>query len=451
MDPDLRNADLDELERDEMESPGAAEPLEAEPTAYAPSVAERLAIYQRAGGIVTPLITIVFAFFMGGLVVFLTHPSAGLRLPYEVYKGIFFGSGLDWFFHFGSYHIDLPFTNHQVFFWWNTSTQNNSAYNLQQTLILTSTLILTGLAVAFAFRCGLFNIGGQGQYFVGVITGIWIGTRFPGMNHGVHILFAMAVAAAAGALWAAIAGFLKATTGAHEVISTIMLNWIAYWIGVWVFGQGGPLQGPQKFSPTSAVVVPSARLPVFWGIPLLQGVHIGFFIALFALVAFWFTLQRTTLGYEVRAVGFNPDAARYGGISVKRNYVVAMAVSGMFAGIAGAIDMLGYLYQYGSLDVQVSTIGFIGIAVALLGRNKAVGVGLSALLFACLIYGTSGRGISSNVIPPELTGNLALMIQAFVLLFIGADVLILYVWQARKKLVRKRPPPAEPQPTGSTS
>ena len=227
-----------------------------------------------------------------------------------------------------------------------------------------------------------------------------------------------------------------------------MLNWIATYMGEWAFGQGGPLQGPQKFSPTSGVVTPSAKLPVFWGNAALQGVHIGFFIALAALVSFWFVLQRTTLGYEVRAVGFNPEAARYGGISVKRNFVVAMAISGLFAGLAGGLDVLGYLYQYGSLDVQASSIGFIGIAVALLGRNKAVGVGLSALLFAVLIYGTSGRGISgTNVIPPELTGNLAYMIQAFVLLFIGADVLILYVWQARRKMIRRRPRTGAAQPS----
>ncbi len=437
------------------ETPHAPEPLEAEPTAYAPSVAERLAFYQRAGGIVTPIITATLAFLMGGLVVFATghHPfsAAGIKRPFLVYKGIVSGTWLDWFFHFGNYHIDIPFTSHHIFFWWNTSTSNNAAYNLQQTLLLTTTLILTGLAVSFAFRCGLFNIGGQGQYLIGVITGIWIGTSFPGMNRPLHILFAIVVASLCGAVWSAIAGILKATTGAHEVITTIMLNWIAYWIGNYVFGQGGPLQGPQKFSPTSGVVVPSAKLPVFWGNPALQGVHIGFFIAIAALVSFWFILQRTTLGYEVRAVGFNPEAARYGGISVTRNYVAAMAIAGLFAGLAGALDMLGYIYQFGSLDVQASQIGFIGIAVALLGRNKAVGVGLSALLFACLIYGTSGRGISQSVLPPELAGNLAFMIQALVLLFIGADVLILYLWQARKRLPLRRGQHAAPQPTGGGS
>jgi ABC-type uncharacterized transport system permease subunit len=436
----------------ESEAAPVSEPLEAEPTAYAPSVAERLAIYQRAGGIITPLVTVLFAFFMGGIVVLATGSASALKhpwhRPYEVYRAIVLGSGLNWFKHFGSYHIDIPFTHHHIWFWWNTSTASNAAYNFQQTLIFTASLILTGLAVSFAFRCGLFNIGGQGQYLVGIITGIWIGTQFGGLNGPLHILLTVVVASLAGAVWAAIAGFLKATTGAHEVITTIMLNWIATYMGEWAFGQGGPLQGPQRFSPTSGVVVPSAKLPTFWGVAALQAVHIGFFISIAALVAFWFILQRTTLGYEVRAVGFNPEAARYGGISVKRNYVAAMAISGLFAGLAGVLDVTGYLYQYGSLDVQASNIGFIGIAVALLGRNKAVGVGLSALLFAVLIYGTSGRGISgASVIPPELTGNLAYMIQAFVLLFIGADVLILYVWQARRKVIRRRPASPTPQPS----
>jgi general nucleoside transport system permease protein len=425
----------------ELDPSSAPEPLEASPTAYAPSVAERLAIYQRAGGIVTPVITAIFAFFMGGIVVAATGHN-----PLSVYKGIFQGTGLNWL---------SPITFHNGLHWvgWNTAVANNAAYNLQQTLLLTTTLILTGLAVAFAFRCGLFNIGGQGQYLVGVITGLWVGTNFPQMNHFVHVLFAIVVASVAGALWAAIAGFLKATTGAHEVITTIMLNWIAYWIGEYVFAQGGPLQNSTNASlPVSNDVVSSAKLPVWWGVAALQGLHIGFFIALAALVAFWFTLQRTTLGYEVRAVGFNPEAARYGGISVAKNYVLAMAISGMFAGLAGVLDMLGYQYRFGQLDVINSQIGFIGIAVALLGRNKAVGVGLSALLFAALLYGTSTRSLNPSVFPPELAGNLTLMIQALVLLFIGADVLILYVWRSRKKLIPRRGagrPPA-PQPTESS-
>jgi len=158
------------------------------------------------------------------------------------------------------------------------------------------------------------------------------------------------------------------------------------------------------------------------------------FIALGALVVFWVVLNRTTLGYQVRAVGFNPEAARYGGISVARNYVYAMAISGAFAGLGGAVDILGWQYRLGVLDIQVSQIGFVGIAVALLGRNTAVGIGLAALLFGALVNGTSTRGLDPSVFPPQLAGNLTLMIQALVLLFVGADVLVLYVWNLRKKV-----------------
>ena len=151
-----------------------------------------------------------------------------------------------------------------------------------------------------------------------------------------HIVLCMLAACAAGAAWAGLAGLLKATTGTNEVISTIMLNWIALWVGVWLFGLGGPLQSKvDKSVPVSADIVAGAKLPVFWGDPELQGLHIGLFIALAALVVFWVLLNRTVTGYEVRAVGFNPDAAQASGISVGRNYVLAMAVCGLFAGLAG--------------------------------------------------------------------------------------------------------------------
>jgi ABC-type uncharacterized transport system permease subunit len=404
--------------------------LESDPESYAPSVAKRLAFYQRAGGIVTPLMTAVFAFLMGGIVVAATGHN-----PWSVYKAIFEGAGLNWFFHFGNYHVDVPFTNHHIWFWWNTSTNTTSAYNLTQTLLTTAPLILTGLAVAFAFRCGMFNIGGQGQYLMGAIVGVYVGSRFVDMAHIPHVVLAIVLASLAGALWGAIAGFLKATVGAHEVITTIMLNWIAYWGGSYLFGRGGPLQNHTSVSvPISDDIAKGAKLAPVWGNPALQALHSGIFLALAALFVFYIVLNRTTLGYEVRAVGFNPEAARYGGISVGRNFVVAMAISGLFAGLAGAIDILGWQFRLGVLDVQVSNIGFIGIAVALLGRNTAVGVGLSALLFGGLLTGTSTRSLDPNIFPPQLAGNLALMIQALVLLFVGADLLIIYIWQARRKL-----------------
>ena len=370
------------------------------------SFAERLALAQRAGGLVAPLLTVVLAFVMGGLVVLVTTG----KNPIETYKAIFEGSGLNWFFQ-------IP---------WDTSSV--AAFNLQQTLIQTTTLILVGLAVGFAFRCGLFNIGGQGQYLSGAFLAVWIGSSFEGMSPIPHVLLALVVGTAAGALLAGLAGFLKATVGAHEVITTIMLNWTVVWVGVFLFGLDGPLQNDtQAFVPISNTVVEGAKLRVFWGDPLLQGLHIGFFIALAALVVYWAILNRTTLGYGVKAVGFNPEAARYGGISVSRNYFLAMAVSGAFAGLAGVIDILGWQFRLGTGDVQTNVIGFTGIAVALLGRNTAIGTGLAALLFGALLTGTSTRNLDPSIFQPELASNLTLLIQGLVVLFVGMDLVMLWL------------------------
>src|SRR6185437_11609497 len=166
------------------------------------------AFYQRAGGIITPLLTVVIAFFAGGLVVLATGHN-----PLRTYKAVWDGTGLNWFFHFGHYHVDLPFTSHRVFFWWETNSNALAPYNLSQTLIL------TGLAVSFAFRCGLFNIGGQGQYITGAIVAVWVGSSWAGMAKGLHVFLAIALAMLAGATIAALAGFLKAAVEAHEVIT----------------------------------------------------------------------------------------------------------------------------------------------------------------------------------------------------------------------------------------
>jgi general nucleoside transport system permease protein len=411
----------------------AATPEEAGP----PSVAARLAVYQRAGGIVTPLLTATLAFLIGGLVVVATTGKS----PFSTYKAIFEGAGLNWFFEVGSYSIRLPFSTHHVWFPWNTAFASTAGFNLQQTLILAAPLMLTGLAVAFAFRCGLFNIGGNGQYTVGAVFAAQLGVWFVGLPKPLHILLALGVAALAGAAWAGIAGILKATVGAHEVITTIMLNWIALWVASWLIGIGGPLQqnNPgQESVPESSTIASSAHLPVFWGSPVLQGLHIGIFIALGALVVYWLVLNRTTLGFEVRAVGYNPEAARYSGISVARNYFLAMAISGAFAGLAGGIDLLGWEFKLDITDVQSVQLGFIGIAVALLGRNKPIGIFLAAMLFGALLTGTSTRNLDPNIFRPELAGNLSRIIQGLVVLFVGADVLILYLWNARRKLRRAR-------------
>jgi simple sugar transport system permease protein len=220
------------------------------------------------------------------------------------------------------------------------------------------------------------------------------------------------------------------------VITTIMLNWIAIWVGIYLVGSGGPLQGSNEAVPISGDTVEGAKLPVIWGEQELQGLHVGIFVSITALLVFWLILNRTTLGYEVRAVGFNPEAAHYGGISVRKNLIRAMAISGAFAGLAGGLDMLGYLYRIGVSDIPVSAIGFLGIAVALLGRNTAIGVGLAGFLFGALLFGTT-HGLQSGAIEPQLASNLTYIIQGLIVLFVGADLLILAVWNSRKKLRRR--------------
>jgi simple sugar transport system permease protein len=422
--------------------PPSEEAPQQEPGGYAPSVAARFSAFQRAGGLVVPLITTLLALLIGGLVIVVTTGHN----PLSTYQAIFNGSGLSWFFHPGSYHVTVPGTDTQVWFPWNTdSFKSRDAYALQQTLLLTTTLMFTGLAVAFAFRCGLFNIGGQGQYIAGSLAAVWVGSSFASMAHFPHVVLAIAAAGLAGALLAGIAGFLKATVGAHEVVVTIMLNWIMFWTGQWLLGSDGPLNANQATS-TSAEVADSAKIPTFWGISVLQGAHVGILLGIAALVVYALVLNRTTLGYEVKAVGFSPDAARYGGINVAKSYFLAMAIAGTFAGVGGAMDVLGWEYRVAASTISLSTIGFLGIAVALLGRNTAVGVGLAALLFGALLTGTSQRNLDPSIFKPELASNLTLLIQGLVVLFVGADLLILAIWSQRRRLKRGGAAPAQPEP-----
>ncbi len=379
------------------------------------TMAGRFGDFMRAGGPLTPVLTAMLAFFAGGLIVLATGKD-----PISTYQAIFEGTGLQWL---------LPWTGNRAL----------SAVNLQQTLLLTVPLMLLGYAVAYAFRAGLFNIGGQGQYIMGSIVAVIIGSSLNGLPAVPHIALAIVLAALAGAAWAAIAGVLRATSGANEVITTIMLNYVAIWVGVYLFGVGGPLQNPEQSTvPVSKDILPSVHLPVFWGNPDLQGLHIGLFIALVAGIVFWVLLNRSTKGYEARAVGYSPDAAAYAGINVGRTYVSVMIVCGMFAGLAGALDILGWQFHIATNDLQTSQIGFLGIAVALLGRNSAAGTTLAALMFGALVQGTSVRNLDPAVFEPALAVNLTTIIQGLVVLFVSADVLVVYLYRLR----RRRPPEA---------
>ncbi|HEU0194323.1 MAG TPA: ABC transporter permease [Gaiellales bacterium] len=373
-------------------------------------------IRARAPGILLPVATTVLAFFVGGLVVAFTGHD-----PIAAYRAIFDGTGITY-----------------IFPWTPEADKAFAALNLQQTLIITAPLILCALAVAFPYRCGMFNIGGQGQYTMGIVGAIWVGTRWPHMATWEHLTLALLGAALMGALWGAIAGLMKATVGAHEVISTIMLNWIAIYGAQWLYELGGPFQGPQRDVPQSAEVVKSARLPGVWG--TLQPVHAGIFLAIAALVVYYLVINRTTFGYGVRAVGLNAEAARYAGIPVARNYVATLALGGVFAGLAGACDVLGWEFHIVTNDIAASQVGFIAIAVALLGRNTAIGIALAALLFGGLDVGTSTRSLDPTIFPPELASNLAVIIQGLIILFIGAQLLLVYLWRARRR------PGQEPEP-----
>jgi general nucleoside transport system permease protein len=392
----------EELQAEADESQGAA----------ATSPAALTAFRRGASGVVVPIITAVIAFIAGGLIVLATGHN-----PLSTYQSIFNGTGLNWLFP-----------------WVSGSERATAAGNLQQTLIQATPLILVGLAVAFAFRAGMFNIGGQGQYTVGAIVAVWVGSSFNGMPSLLHIVFAIVAAAAAGALWAGIAGVLKATTGANEVISTIMLNWIAIWVGVYCFQLGGPLHNHHQAStPVSNSVVAGAKLPVFWGSAQLQGLDVGIFISLALAVVFGLLINRTRLGYEARTVGFNPDAASYAGVNVGRTWIRVMLICGAFAGVAASLDILGWKFDLFTNDVQVSQIGFYGIAVALLGRNTAGGTVAAALLFGALLTGTSNRNINLSI-DPTLVQYLTFMIEGMIILLVSTDVITLRLLKGGRRI-----------------
>ena len=266
------------------------------------SFATRYALAQKAGGIVVRS-SPSSSFLIGGVVVLITTGSN----PISTYRAIFEGAGLNWFTEVGSYEIRVPFTDAHVWFPWNVDDiESTAAFNLQQTLINFVPLVLTGLAVGFAFRCGMFNIGGQGQYLGGAIMAVWVGSELPGLPGFVHVLAAVIAGMLVGAVWAGIAGFLKATVGTHEVISTIMLNWIAIWIGVFSSGSAARSRTTRSLRPGLERRRRGVEAADLLGRPVPAGAPRGFFVALAALVVYWITLNRTTLGYEVRRSASTP-------------------------------------------------------------------------------------------------------------------------------------------------
>ena len=333
--------------------------------------------------LLVPLVAVLSAFVVGGIAVLLIGDS-----PIETYR-LLIGSAFSW------------------------------PDGIGYTLFYATPLIFTGLAVAVAFRCGLLNIGAEGQLYVAAFAAAWVGitcARLPGV---LLVPLCCLAAVAAGAVWAAIPGLLKARFGSHEVINTIMMNFIAIAL-VSYFTQyhykipGDPIQQTATIGPGAHLARLGTMIP---GLPERIPLNLAFVLALVACVLVYVFLWKTTWGYAIRATGANPLAAEYGGVSIRRQIVVAMAISGGLAGMVGINEVLGYRHRY--YDGFSDNYGFTGIAVALLGRNHPFGVLLAALLFAVLQRG----GVPVDAFTLYVSKDLVQILQALVILFLAAEAM----------------------------
>ena len=291
-------------------------------------------------------------------------------------------------------------------------------YPFTESLTTVTPYILAGLAVAVGFKCGLFNIGAEGQFGVGALASAFVGYAFHGPWY-IHLPLAILAGAAAGALWGAIPGLLKGLTGAHEVVTTIMMNYVSFRLSDWLLN--GPMKAP-GFRPLTPVIDNSAMLPQFFPDPL--RLNWGFIIAIaIAFLVYWF-LFKTPVGFEIRAVGANPDGARYAGMNIVKNFVLAMTISGALAGLAGAVQVLGVDHWVG--QGFSSGYGFDSIAIALLGQSHPLGVVLAALLWGTLRSGATKMQITAGV-PIEIIS----IIQGLVIVFVAAPAVIRWIYRIR--------------------
>jgi simple sugar transport system permease protein len=293
---------------------------------------------------------------------------------------------------------------------------------ISETILAATPLIFTGLAVALGFRSGLFNIGAEGQLYLGAIVATFVGFSLHGLPWFVHLPLTIAAGFLGGALWGFIPGLLKARTGAHEVIVTIMLNYIAYSLVTWILRQ--PFyQRPGRSDPVSPIIDPAAVLA-----PLVDGLRMnwGFVLALIAAAVVSWLLFRSTLGFEFRAVGFNPSGARYAGMNISRTLILTMSICGGLAGLAGATEIIGV--NKAMTPGFSPGYGFDGIAIALLGGSSPLGVVLAALLFGGLRAGATPMQAATGI-PIDLV----VVIQALVIMFVAAPALIREIYRIKAR------------------
>jgi ABC-type uncharacterized transport system permease subunit len=340
--------------------------------------------------LLVPVLAVITAMVVGGLVIAFAGGN-----PFAAYLGLFQGA-------FGS------------------------AKALSETAVWASPYIYAGLAVALAFKGGLFNIGAEGQLAVGAVVSAWVGYALPDMMGVslpliIHLPLAIVAGMLGGAIWGAIPGWLKAKTGGHEVINTIMMNYIA--LNIVSYLLNGPMKDPNptNVSARTPLIAESARIPV-----LIEGfrVHWGFILALVMAVLVWWLLWKTTLGFEIRTAGANPDAAKYAGINVSRIIVLTMALSGALAGLAGVNEVTALNYRH-ELGFSVG-YGFDAIAIALLGKNHPAGVVLASILFGAMRNGGTRMQFLTRIPVDVIT-----VIQALILLFVAADAIVRYIFRIR--------------------
>ena len=293
---------------------------------------------------------------------------------------------------------------------------------IANTLVEATPYIFAGLAVALGFKCGLFNIGVEGQLAMGSMAAALVGAQFTSLPLLLHLPLALLAGILGGALWGAIPGFLRARTGAHEVITTIMLNYIAIRLTDYLIK--GPFRYRGSSAPRTPFISPSAELPYLFGED--YRLHAGFILAILTVVLIWWLLNKSTPGFEIRTVGANPDAAQYAGMSITRNFVLAMAISGGLGGLAGASQVLGLEHN---LKASFSAgYGFDSIAIALLAKSNPIGIIPAAIFWGALRNGAGLMQLQSGI-----SISLINIMQALVIVFVAADQIVRWIYRIRQK------------------
>ena len=369
------------------------------------------------------ILSVISGFILGGVLVIVTSPEVyqafgisllnGLSTSWNVvantYSSLFLGA-------FGD-----PTKIANAFKSGDNAAILDAINPFFESLVVATPYLFTGLAVALGFRAGVFNIGAEGQLYIGSIAAAWAGWSFKGLSPFIHVPLALAVGALGGALWGFIPGWLKAKTGAHEVINTIMMNYIAFDLVYYLIA--APLRDPNEVTPKTPWILDSAHLYRFFPDPI--RFHLGFFIAIGLAVLVWYMLFKTTWGYELRTVGLNPNASRYAGMNITTVTIVAMSLSGAIAGLAGASEILGVNWRQSQ---ALSTgYGFDSIALALLAKNHPLGVILTALLFGFMRSGSRLMQLRAGT-PIDIIS----ILQAFIIVFIAAPAIIRSIYRLKE-------------------